>query len=445
MPLSRLEAALAGAVVAVLAAIIASHRHRRRRPLRCHLDLEERVDRRGMHAVKHELLPSLPAFAADVLQLWVADMEFACAPHIVGAITARSTHPTFGYTFQPRLIWQQAACWLVEHQGWPHAPPPDAFVFSASVVASFAHALRALTTEGAAVVVMVPAYAPLLDCIVGTGRRLITHPLRRCGASLEMDLPALRQTLERERASVLLLINPHNPGGRVWSRDELGELAAICAALGVLVISDEVWGDWCLGPRPLTPFAAVGAACPHLTLNAPTKSFNLAGLHCSYCIIEDRELMRRYRAYVEPATLHFGGTFASVALLAAYDAPDRSAAWLDEARAYVRANAEWFTAYALVHLPGVVPISPLEATYLLWLDCAGLMRTHGLAGADALAAFCLERAQLHLSPGCEFDPTGASDSCMRINLACPRALVEEAAERLRHAIASPRVAVLQCA
>lgn len=377
--------------------------------------------------------------ACDALQMWVADMDLRICPQIQHAIATRAAHATFGYTIQPEEMWGRVGRWLVERQGWIAAPPPGAFIYSANVVLSFANLLRALTSEGDSVVVMVPSYAPLQEAVRGSGRRLVLHPLQRApvgaACAYSLDLAALETTLDETRPAMLLLINPHNPSGRVWTLDELAALAALCARRGILVVSDEIWADWCFGARGFVPFsrAAAGTGCRHACLNAPTKTFNLAGLHASYVVIEDAALRAAYRAYAEPATLHFGSTFATVALSAAYE---HGAGWLQRARTHVAANVAFLEAYLATHVPGVVLWRP-DATYLAWLCCEGLAARRGLASSGALHELFVD-AGLVLSPGGEFDPTGASDFFMRINLACPRALVEAAAERMRRLASSDR-------
>ena len=278
---------------------------RRRRRGATRFDISLVVDRRGTHAVKHEL-----SAKREALQLWVADMDLPICSKIQEAITARAMHPVFGYTIQPKLIWERAGAWLSAGQNWPHTPPPSAFVFSASVVSAFCNVLRSLTREGDGVVVMVPSYAPLQQVVTSSGRKLLLHslPLRtggRGGSSTgpqhEIDFGGLEATLLAKQPKVLLLINPHNPGGKVWTRAELARLASLCARLDVLVVSDEIWADWVIGEGvDFTPFASVASAagCPCITMNAPTKTFNLAGLHAAYLVIEDPRLRDAYLSHV---------------------------------------------------------------------------------------------------------------------------------------------------
>jgi cystathionine beta-lyase len=327
------ETAVFGAAAGLAFGLLALARRRRR---------DMAVDRSAdsLYTVKYGRAPAVfgeEAVSAGALPLWVADMELACPAHVCEALARRCEHRTFGYTYQPELIWQRVRTWMVQRQGWTRPPPPEAFVFSASVVTSFANVLEALTEPGDGVLVMTPLYAPLQDAVRGTGRRLERLSLSP-GASghLELDVPSrLEPLLAAGRIRLLLLCNPHNPTGRVWSRAELGALAAACARHGVLVASDEIWSDWALwrggggggaetgaahSSRQYVPFAeaARAAGCAHVTMGAPTKTFNLAGLHCSYVVLEDEGLRERYMRRITPAVLHYGSTFATTAMLAAY-------------------------------------------------------------------------------------------------------------------------------
>jgi cystathionine beta-lyase len=431
--------------VSFVAIVVAWARRRHGR-----FSFDSHTDRRGQYTVKHELAVALHGKkAAGALQLWVADMELPCCEFVRCAIARRAQHATFGYTFQPSEMWERAARWLVERQNWTHRPSSAAFVFSANVVASVCNVLRACTSEGQGIVLMTPSYGPLRHAIAGCRRKLILHPLKLCGAEPSqrqygLALDVLEATLEAERPAALLLISPHNPSGRVWTSAELTALATACARHGVLVIADEIWGDWTLvhggrtgaalgGEERFVPFASIASKCGccHVTLGAPTKTFNLAGLHCSFVVIEDDDIRRQYLEYVEPATLHYGSVFATEAMLAAYE---HGAPWLDMAVRYVTSNvAHLLDCLAKTPLAEYISAVRPRATYCVWLDCARLVTAVGLGEPGALESFMLD-AGLVLSPGSEFDPSGASDCFMRINVACPRPMLEDALARLRDAM-----------
>lgn len=414
-------------VAALGATLLLVHlwRQRRRRP---RFDFDRPLDRSHVHTVKHVL----PVFmhgeaAAEALNMWVADMELPCCGRIRRAIMDRAQHPTFGYTIQPREIWSLVGKWMVERQGHPSAPDPDSFVFSASVVTSFWNVLEACTAPGDRVLLMTPLYAPLQEAVRSSGRVLVPHVLQLSQERGRYEIDLKRLETDLQGVSLLLLCSPHNPSGTVWRRWELAAVASACARHGVILVADEIWADWSLpGAEPVVPCRAVVTAdgAPRLiTLGAPTKSWSLAGLHASFLVIEDAELRQRYTRRVLPAFLAFGSTFATAAMLAAYE---HGAPWLDAARAHVRANVELLCYLLRAYVPEVVPLPP-EATYLVWLDCSRL----GLA-PKALHDFMLRSARLHLSAGEEFAPEAAQ--YMRMNVACPRPMLLEAVGRLQGAV-----------
>ena len=344
-------------------------------------------------------------------------MELPTSPHIVEALQRRAGHPTYGYTYQPEVMWAAVANWLRQYHGW--SVHPSQFVFAPSVVTSFSLALRALTQPGDRVLLMTPLYEPLQHAVTGLGRSLIRFPLRE-GANLAGIKPAEEETLEDERelqldlegrlepllptTKLVLLCSPHNPAGRVWQRSELVALAAACARYGVILVEDAIWADWCLWGETFVPFAsaaaeakqATGVECRHVCLGAPSKTWNLGGLHASWVYFSDDMLRHAYLAEAEPATLTFGSTFATEAMLAAYN---HGMPWLLEAKAYVEANLLYVTSELREHVPEITPLMP-RATYLLWLDCSGL----GFGCAADLHRFMIEEAQLLLSPGASFAP-----------------------------------------
>jgi len=400
------------------------------------------VDRSAVHTVKYGLHGSS---VADAIPLWVADIDLPCCPKIQKALSLRVVHPTFGYTFQPKEIWYRVAAWLRENQGWPESHPElESFVFCPCVVTAFVCALRAFTSIGDGVLVMTPLYSPLQRAVEGEGRRLVRHRLveqvrppstgiARVGrdanapesAEYAIDWPKFEAQMVSESVRLVLLCSPHNPSGRIWSRCELERLAAICQAQGALVVSDEIHADWCLWGNGFVPFAAVaGSSC--VTLGAPTKTWGLAGLHCSFLVIEDVALRKKYMGVVEHAFLHYGGVFASEAMLAAYV---HGGPWLQAAKEYVQGSILEVEAYLATHVPEIRPWHP-EATFLIWLDFSRL----------GLTAFglreLLDGAGVVLSPGNEF--AEETIHFQRMNVAHARPVLREALARLRAAVEEHR-------
>ena len=424
--MTRAAALFTPAALLAPAALLLYLVHRRRRR-RIHFDFDTIIDRRGRHAVKTDLTKLVfGAHAADALPLWVADMDLPICPHIQAAIFERAAHPIFGYTVQPAAMWAATSAWLRERHGWDVAP--DAFVFSATVVSSFCNLLHLLTAPGDAVLVMTPLYAPLQASVTGCGRRLVRHSLHRGDDDVyTIDGPgrSLEATLDDERVRLVLLCNPQNPTGRVWSEPELELLCSRCARRSIPIVSDEIWMDWTLFGARHTPLAPVGArcGCEVVTLGAPTKTWALAGLHSSWLAFGDAALKARYVARYEPTSLLYGSTFATEATLAAYT---QGGPWLAAAKAYIEANLEYVIGFLAAHVPAVSPIRP-QATYLLLLDCSAL----GLAPAELDALF-VAKARILPSHGAQFGEDAAQ--FQRLNCAVARAVLEEAMRRLRAAI-----------
>jgi len=333
-------------------------------------------------------------------------MDLPCSPEIVAALRRRTEHPTFGYTYQPGEIWRLVQRWLLEEHAWQVAT--DAFVFCASVVTAAAAALWAFTEPGDAVLLLTPLYEPLQKVVEGAGRRLRRHALSMLDGRYVLERERLERDLEGCKA--LLFCNPQNPGGRVWRPEELRMVADLCRHGGVFILSDEIWSDWCLFGHRHRPLALeAGSGQPVITFMAPTKTWNLAGLHCSFLVIEDAALRERYLASVAYAFLHYGSTFATEAMLAAYE---HGRPWLEGAKRYVEAQLLHCEEFLLARCaPEIRPLRP-EATYLLWLDCSGL-------GAEEPAKLLRDEAGVLLSPGVDFGGE-ATAQFVRLNAAASR-------------------------
>lgn len=418
------SAALGLAAAAAVAWLLLRARRRGFDPLR----------RRRMLTVKYDLAP---AVAHGALPMHIADMDLPCCASIHRAICARAAHPTFGYTIQPTVGWARVARWHTEVHGCRVAP--EMFCFSASVITSVCNLIDLLTEPGDGVLVMTPLFAPLTRAIIGCGRKLVAHPLH-AGADgvYEMDVDRLERALPAARA--LLLCSPHNPGGRVWSAVELRDLARACATHGVSVIADEIWADWALWGSAHVPFHRVAegvardAPLAYACLGAPTKTWNLAGLHCTYVLLPQPTLRDRYLAHVAHAFLHYGSAFATCALLGAYGR--EGARWLAATKALVEANYALLVEALRAGVAEIVPMRP-QATYLVWLDCTALAAALRLGSPAELNDFVLGEARLVLAPGDEFGDARCGFH-QRINIACERRVVAEAAERLVGAVARRR-------
>ena len=360
---------------------------------------------------------------ADALPLWVADMDHAAAPCVTSALLWRVRHGIFGYS-EPDAAYDTAlAGWFSRRYGWRIDPAWN--VITPGVVPALALAVRALTAPGDAVVIEEPVYYPFREVVESAGRTVAAAPLTRDADGVyRRDAAALETTLERTGARLLLLCNPHNPVGRVWSSDELAELAEVTGRHGVVVVADEIHADLALPGRRTTPFASLGeeVAARTITCTSPSKAFNLAGLQVANILVPDPALRARFRAELDAVGYSQPNALGLVACRAAYEGGD---AWLDELREHIAA-AHRHVVTRLRAVPGV-EAAPCEGTYLLWLDCTGLLAATGLE-ADELDDFILEEVGLWLDDGAIFGAGGRGFT--RMNVACPRATLDEALDRL---------------
>ncbi len=375
------------------------------------------VDRRASDSNKWHKFP------ADVLPLWVADMDFPSPPAVVDALRSRVEHGFFGYLREHNELPAVVAERLAKRYGWRVSP--EAVVALPGVIAGFNQALRALTSPGDGLLVQTPVYPPILRAAGNHGLRRDEHALTRgADGRYAVDLETFGASF-RDRTRAFLLCNPHNPVGRLYGRTELEGMAAACLRRDVAIVADEIHCDLLLDGRQHVPMASLAPEIEQrtITLMAPSKTFNLPGLKCAVGIVPDAELRQRFVAAgadLVPKINLLGYTAA----VAAYREAD---AWLDELLAYLADNRDFLVEQVRTRLPGVV-VAPPEATYLAWLDCRG-----AAPAADDPYTFFLGRARVALSDGSAFGPGGAG--FVRLNFGCPRTLLAQGLERMRAALA----------
>jgi cysteine-S-conjugate beta-lyase len=388
-------------------------------------DFDRRIDRRGTASEKWDYMEKVYG-SAELLPLWTADMEFTAPPEVVQALAARVRHGVFGYTVNTEPVYQAIQMWLRTRQAWP--VERDWVRFSPGVVPGIVFALKTFTEPGDGVLIQPPVYPRFSKLVQFTGRRLLNSPLVLDGRRYRMDLADLRAKL-RSGVRALILCSPHNPVGRVWTADELRDLGDVCNDEGVLVIADEVHGDLTYPGVRHTPYASLGAtyAARSITFTAPSKTFNLAGLQTAVAVIPDAELRQRWDTFMqelfEGILVVFGNVFGVTALQAAYT---RGGPWLDHLREYLAGNLAFVEKYIAREIPEIEVIHP-EGTYLVWLDCRRL----GME-PEELAAFLQAEAGVALNHGYTFGPEGAGFE--RLNIACPRSMLEEGLDRLAAAV-----------
>ncbi|MDA8165324.1 MAG: PatB family C-S lyase [Desulfobacteraceae bacterium] len=354
----------------------------------------------------------------DVLPLWVADMDFPSPPAVIAALHRRVEHAIFGYTLVPDELVETIIAMLWARYGWEVRP--EWLVWLPGLVTGLNVACRAVGAEGDEVLTTVPVYPPFLSAPGHFRRQVRTVPLRQAGDRWELDFEALAQAISG-RTTLFLLCSPHNPTGRVLSRAELERLASLCLARDLVICSDEIHADLILDPdRHHMPTALLGpeVARRTITLMAPSKTYNIPGLGCSFAVIPDGNLRRAFRQAMEGIVPHVN-LLGYTAAIAAYR---EGGEWLAALLAYLRGNRDRVAA-AVGAMPGLA-VNRVEATYLAWIDARG-------AGLADPAAF-FEAAGVGLSDGRDFGGPGF----VRLNFGCPRAVLDEALSRMARGLAA---------
>jgi cystathionine beta-lyase len=385
-------------------------------------DFDTVIDRTQMSSTKWRFRKERTG-VADVLPMWIADMDFACAPEIVEAVKARAAFPIYGYTQRTDAYYDGLNNWMKKRHRWSGIQR-DWILFSPGVVAGFNFAIQAYSHAGDKVVIQPPCYYPFMEAIANNGRQIVNNPLKIVEGNYVMDYEDLEKKIDG-RTKMIILCSPHNPVGRVWKRNELEQLVNVCEKKDIVIVSDEIHNDLILGKMRHTPTAIISEEAMQrtVTLVAPSKTFNLAGLTTSSAIIPSKKLRDTYQNVVDNNRTRNTNIFGIVAQEAAYT---KGEAWLEELLVYLRGNLRYLEDFIKSKIPGL-KVYPLEGTYLAWVDCTSL----GM-GDEALKEFMLRKAKLWLDEGVMFGSGGSM--FMRINIACPRSVLKQALERLENAI-----------
>jgi len=383
-------------------------------------NFDELIDRSGTNTVKYDGRKSFFG-NEDVLPLWVADMDFRTPDFIMEAIRKRAEHDLFGYTFRPESYSQSIVSWLKRRHNWDIKP--EWISFSPGVVAGLTMAIEALSKPGDGVIIQPPVYFPFFDSVKGTGREMIENPLRLENGRYYFDLEDLKRKIT-PNTRLLLLSNPQNPGGMAWSEKELIDLAQICLENKVVIISDEIHSDLIFDGYKFTPLAGISEEIAQncITCMAPSKTFNTAGLTTSYLIIPNKRHFVAYERVMRLPHLHMGNIFGTVALEAAYTHGDE---WLAQLLRYLQENYAFLERFFQENLPEVKVMRP-EATYLIWLDFSSFGLTD-----EALSQKLIDGG-VGLNRGVQFGKQGSG--YMRMNIGCPRSVLEQAFIRIAKAI-----------
>lgn len=389
-------------------------------------NFDKLIDRRGSGALKTDDLTARYG-RDDLLGLWIADMDFKTPDPIRDAIEKRLDHQIYGYSKPHDSYWASIINWEKQMHDWDFTREELRYI--PGIVRGISFVLHCFTEPGDRILVQPPVYMPFLNLPVNNDRRLVFNPLEYNVATgtYEMDLGGLENVCRRENPRILILSNPHNPAGVVWPKRTLERVAEICARYHVLVISDEIHADMTLFGNVHTPFpkASEIAANISITFAAPSKTFNMAGIPSSFVVVHNPEIREIFFDYLEANELCAVPFISEVATEAAFT---KCGQWRSEMLKYVEENVDFVYDYISLKIPQITAVRP-QASFLMWLNCNKLGLDH-----DKLIDLFVNNARLALNDGVAFGPGG--EGCMRLNLGCPRKVLQHALDQLKAAVDS---------
>ena len=387
-------------------------------------NFDEVIDRTGYHSAKWDSLKEMfGEVPEDILSMWVADMEFRSPKPVIDAIKKAAEHGIYGYTSRPDSYYHAIIEWMEKRYDWK--VKKDWLAFAPGVVPALGIIIRAFTQPGDKIIIQPPVYYPFFRVIEDNGCHIVNNPLKFSGERYFMDFDDLERKLDDPRVKLLILCNPHNPVGREWHKEELSMLGEICIRHNVIIVSDEIHADILFEGVKHIPFASISPAFAHhsITCTAPSKTFNLAGLKTSTIIFPNNKYYKIYNNTLDALHLDRNSVFGLVALEAAYRYGEE---WLEQLLSYLNENLRFLMKYFEERIPKIKVIKP-EGTYLIWLDCRQL----GL-NVKGLNNFMINKARIALDDGYWFGTQG--EGFMRMNIACPRSVLEEGLKRIEGAV-----------
>lgn len=389
-------------------------------------NFDEIINRKGTNAVKTDALG--PRFGnPELIPLWVADMDFKSPPSVTEAIIERAQHGIFGYTNAGQTYYDAIINWVNRQHNWNIEQKWISFI--PGIVKGIAFVVDCFTSEKDEVIIQPPVYHPFRIVPTSHSRKVTDNPLILDAGQYKMDLEGLKKLINPS-CKLLILCNPHNPGGRVWTRQELMDIAEICYDNNILVISDEIHSDLAFSPNKHIPFASVSEKAEQnsITFMAPSKTFNIAGIISSYSIIPNDDIRERFHTFLTNSELEAGHIFAYLAAEAAYNHGDE---WLLEVKEYLWKSTTFVDNYLKAHIPQIKAMLP-QASFLIWLDCRDL----ALSQKDLVSLF-INDANLALNDGAMFGTGG--EGFMRLNIGTPLANIEKALYNLKKAVEKKQI------
>lgn len=379
-------------------------------------DFDTITDRRGTGSLKWDV-------GDNELPMWVADMDFKAAPEITEALSERISHGVFGYSIITKEWYDSYANWWNRRHGL--SMDREGLIFCTGVVPAISSIVRKLTTPNENVVIQTPVYNIFFNSILNNGARVLESPLIYENGAYRTDLADLEKKLSDPQTSLMILCNPHNPVGKIWDGDTLAKIGRLCKKYRVTLISDEIHCDLTEPGKEYIPFASVSDDCREVSITcvAPTKAFNLAGMQSAAVYVPDPFLRHKVMRGLNTDEVAEPNSFAALAAITAFT---KGEPWLDQAREYICKNRRTASDFIKSNIPQIGVVSQ-EATYLMWLDISALG-----TNSVTLAEFIRKETGLYLTAGTEYGKAG--DSFLRMNIACPRALLLDGLERLNKGV-----------
>lgn len=395
-----------------------------------HYNFDEVIERRGTACVKYDGMDEAYPGKSGLIPLWVADMDFRTPDFIVQALRERCNHPIFGYTFPDDAYYQSILTWLNYKYNWNIQREWLSYI--PGIVKGIGFAVLCFTQPGDKVIIQPPVYYPFRIVPTKMRREVVYNPLKLEDDNYTMDFEHLESIID-DKCKLLILCNPHNPGGTVWSKETLCKLAEICVKHKILVISDEIHAELTYPPHHHHPFATVSEKAKNnsIIFMAPSKTFNIAGIVSSYAIVPNDNIRTTFFDFLESGEFNSGTIFAYTATTAAYT---YGAEWLQQMRAYLIENVHYVDNFLKHEIPQIKAHLP-HASFLIWLDCRALRLSQ-----QELVSLFENRAGLALNDGSIFGPGG--EGFMRLNIGCPRSVLETALTQLRDAVNQMKKATL---
>ena len=386
-------------------------------------NFNERIDRSENHSAKWAEM-EMKFGRNDLIPMWVADMDIKAAPEIVESMKKKVEQEIFGYVYRPDSYYKTAANWLKKRFGYEISP--SSLIHSPGVVPSMSILVKMLTKNSDKILIQTPVYPPFASAVKDNGRELVENPLVKDEKGYyTIDFEDLEKKLSLDEVKLFILCNPHNPVGRVWKKEELLKMGELCKKYNVRILADEIWRDLIMPGYKHTPMASLSKDIEDITITlfSPTKSFNLAGLQASFATFPRAEERKEFDNILGQMDVKRNNPFSLVAFEAAYE---KCEDWLEELIVHIDGNMQYVVDFIAEKLPEIKVVKP-EGTYLMWLDFNGTKIPQ-----DKIQEFLINEAKVAMNDGGSFGSNGKGFA--RMNVACPRYMVEEAMERIEKAL-----------